>query len=198
MARTPRIHPAYRSYSPLFLVMFPSLPTHSSLLPSVVTRSGTGVRKGVKHDECERHASPRKVERLTSRPKRQTCRSLPIPLVHPPERRSEGGRWTRRMGKERPFTVFHPASLHSSVSHHLRLFVPEREVNGDRDERRTTRLTSVSVPSSCVHRASPFIVRSVFLRLTLASPSLFLTTLCSSRWPCSSVSRPPYGTSVAR
>ena len=102
MARTPRIHPAYRSYSPLFLVMFPSLPTHSSLLPSVVTRSGTGVRKGVKHDECERHASPRKVERLTSRPKRQTCRSLPIPLVHPPERRSEGGRWTRRMGKERP------------------------------------------------------------------------------------------------
>ena len=79
----------------------PSLPTHSSLLPSVVTRSGTGVRKGVKHDECERHASPRKVERLTSRPKRQTCRSLPIPLVHPPERRSEGGRWTRRMGKER-------------------------------------------------------------------------------------------------
>lgn len=47
-----------------------------------------------------------------------------------------------------------------------------REVNGERDERRTTRLTSVSVPSSCVHRASPFIVRSVFLRLTLASPSL--------------------------
>lgn len=106
MARTPRIHPAYRSYSPLFLVMFPSLPTHSSLLPSVVTRSGTGVRKGVKHDECERHASPRKVERLTSRPKRQTCRSLPIPLVHPPERRSEGGRWTRRMGKERPLISF--------------------------------------------------------------------------------------------
>ena len=115
MARTPRIHPAYRSYSPLFLVMFPSLPTHSSLLPSVVTRSGTGVRKGVKHDECERHASPRKVERLTSRPKRQTCRSLPIPLVHPPERRSEGGRWTRRMGKEREcWASFSSVSCHSS------------------------------------------------------------------------------------
>ena len=36
--------------SPLFLVMFPSLPTHSSLLPSVVTRSGTGVRKGVRKE----------------------------------------------------------------------------------------------------------------------------------------------------
>ena len=47
-----------------------------------------------------------------------------------------------------------------------------REVNGERDERRTTRLTSVSVPSSCVHRASPFIVRSLpsSISLSLRSP----------------------------